>query len=221
VSQDKKNKPLKSIIKEIAPSKPNIPSKNLLTQLTSIKIPNSILSQNNSLSSQNSDPKMKDQFDVRQKSLLKSSFTQSLRKIDNEKEKETFISEGNKKDKSEINLDEVKESISKVDSRLSEESITSNSRRRNPDVTHLYDNTVANRLKGSKSNSNISLGDLFNQSVEEKVELSPKDPLEYISKVLGRNYNTYLPNLDRYKPIRSVQDILRERGRVYLWFGNY
>jgi hypothetical protein len=212
ISQNKNRKKLKDIVKEIPPSKPNFPSKQLLTQLQSIQIPKSLLSANIKSQNQSNSTSMKPQFDVRQKSLLGSSFNRSIGKIDNEDEKKKFIEKSNKKKEKELDIEAVQGTIKKVDERLSEESITSNTVSKNPLLSHLYDGTVVNKLKFSKPSDRISLGDLFNQSVDEKVKLSPKDPLKYVSSVLGRSFNTFIPNLDRYKPIKSYQDILRERG---------
>lgn len=162
---------------------------------------------------------MSPQFDVRQKSLLGSSFNRSLNKISNEKEKEEFIKKGNEKDEPEIQTEEIQSAIEKVNTRLSNESITSNSLRDNPDLDHLYDTTVVNRLNFAqpKQKTEISVAELFNQNVDEKVKIKPKDPMEYVRSVLGHSssYSTF-SNLEKYKPLTSIQDLLRERGILIL-----
>ena len=164
---------------------------------------------------------MAPQFDVRQKSLLQSSFNRSLNKIKNEKEKEEFIKKGNEENKPEIQTEEIKSAIEKVNKRLSDESITSNSLRDNPKLNHLYDTTVVNRINFAqpKQKTEISLGELFNQNVDEKVSIKPKDPLDYVRSVLGQSsaFSSF-SNLERYKPLTSIQDLLRERGKFPSFF---
>lgn len=218
ISLKNEQKKKKNIVREIIPSGPSLPSKNLLTNLTSIKIPDSLLSQNFDSNGQTQNFKMNSQFDPQEKIRLQSSFNESLREIDNDQEKTDFIAEGNEKNNPEAKIKEFEKTIKKVDNRLSLESITSKSLKENPEYRHLYDSSVTKRFSyiKPKQKTKISVAELLNQSVEEKIGLRPKDPMEYVNTVLGRTYTPYVPNLDRYKPIKSVDDILRERGEESL-----
>ena len=100
------------------PTGPTIASKSLLQNLNSIKISKELLSKNIEKKNFDNKPKMKPQFDVRQRSLLGSSFNNSLNKISNEKEKEEFIKLGNQDDIPEVQTDEIKRAIEKINNRL-------------------------------------------------------------------------------------------------------
>lgn len=169
---------------------------------------------------------MKPQFDVRQKSLLSSTFDRSLNNIDNKNEINQFIEKGQKKTEKKVEAEELKEQIDTLNSRLSDESITSNDFAIGKKFSHLYDSSVANQLKGikSKGSTTYSIGDLFKQKVEEKVTLKPRDPLEYVRSVVGPGgvSNPRFSTLDfssLYKPVTSARDILRQRGKG-TFFGN-
>lgn len=215
-SQDAAREKQKKIVREIVPSGPSLASKTLLAGLTSIEVPDSVLSTNADSGAQSQRVQMSSQFDPQQRLRLGTAFSQSLRDIDNEAEKSTFISEGNEKNRPVEKIKEFEESIKKVDSRLSQESITSNSQRKNPEIRALFDDSVVQRFGYAqpRQKSQISVAELLNQQVNQKVPMRPEDPMDYISQVVGRSYNSFVPNLDRYKPIKSVDEIYRERGQL-------
>lgn len=201
------------------PTGPTIASKSLLQNLNSIKISKELLSKNIEKKNFDNKPKMKPQFDVRQRSLLGSSFNNSLNKISNEKEKEEFIKLGNQDDIPEVQTDEIKRAIEKINNRLSDDSITSNMVQSNPNIDHLYDNSIVSKLQFAKpqQKNNVSLAELFNQNIDEKVTIKPDDPLEYVRSVLGQTSPLSIySNFSRYRPLTSVQDLMKERGKIII-----
>jgi hypothetical protein len=185
-----------------------------------------MLSQNNNTqSSNNTTQNVRPQFDVREKSLLTSSFDRSIRGIDNKDEINKFIEKGQKKTEKTQQTQEIKDDIEKLNQRLSEESITSNDFSSSKPVNHLFDSSVANRLKNirSQGSNTYSIGDLFKEKVDEKVSLRPEDPLEYIRSVVGSSQGSVrkTPSLNfgsLYNPVTSARDILEQRGKYSFYF---
>jgi vacuolar-type H+-ATPase subunit I/STV1 len=187
--------------------------------------PNMLSQNNNTRSTNNTTQNVRPQFDVREKSLLTSSFDRSIRGIDNKDEINKFIEKGQKKTEKTEQTQEIKDEIEKLNQRLSEESITSNDFSSSKPVGHLFDSSVANRLKNirSQGSNTYSIGDLFKEKVDEKVSLRPEDPLEYIRSVVGSSQGSVrkTPSLNfgsLYNPVTSARDILEQRGKYSFYF---